>query len=384
MEKPARIILADDDPIMRELASAKLREAGYQVSLAENGADALSLLKEEGADLVISDLDMPVMDGFELTENIRADRVINETPVIVITASDQGDAVERAFAAGATSFLAKPMNWTLFNQAVMFILRASENQKSLRSARDQAEAGMKFKDSLMSVMSHELRTPLNAIIGFGQLIGDVFEKNNDNLYREYADYIVDGGRRLLNSVSDMLLASDARSGPVTINEADTTVGDIIDEAVSVQQKALDLAEAELVVRIQDRDLELCCDRSLVSRAIAKLIENSVKFSARGIKIVIGAALTRNGDLAILVKDNGPGMTPDKLQEITAPFTQSDMSIRRSKEGLGLGIPLVQAIAQAHGAEFKLEAEIDEGARALLVLPSVRIGAQTPIAEEATA
>lgn len=373
MDKAARIILADDDPIMREMAHAKLSSAGYDVRLVENGADALALLKEEGADLVISDIDMPVMSGFELTENIRADRLIQETPVIVITASDQGDAVSRAFAAGATSFLAKPMNWTLFNQAVKFILRASEDQKQLREARDQAEAGIKFKDNLMSVLSHELRTPLNAIIGFGQLIGDVFEKNNDDLYREYADYIVDGGRRLLNSVSDMLLASDARSGPITINEADATVGDLIDEAVAAQQKALDLAEAKLTVRLQDRDLEVCCDRALLARALSKLIENSVKFSPRGVNIIIGAALTRKNDLAILVKDDGPGITVEKLAEITAPFTQSDMSIRRSKEGLGLGVPLVQAIARAHGAVFKLESEIDAGARALLIVPSSRLG-----------
>jgi len=372
MSEPARIILADDDPIMRELASAKLTDANYDVVAVENGAEALEKLKGDGADLVISDLDMPVMDGFELTRNIRADRLIDRTPVIVITASDHPEAVDNAFAAGATSFLAKPINWTLFGQAVMFVLRDSENQKALIVARDLAEAGVKFKDGLMSVMSHELRTPLNAIIGFGQLLTERFENQNDHLHKEYSEYIVDGGKRLLNSVSDMLLASDARSGPITISEADTTLGDVIMHAVAIVEKTATTAGADIAVRMQDPDIEICCDSRLFSRAISKLIDNSIKFSPRGVKIIVGSAMTRAGDLAILIKDNGPGVSQAKIAEICTPFAQSDMSLRRSKEGLGLGVPLAKAITQAHGAKFLLESGPGDGVRALIMLPAARV------------
>ena len=372
----SRIILADDDPVMRALAEAKLCEAGYEVQAVEDGVEALAALRAGGADLVISDINMPGMDGFALTEAIRgAQGDMRQTPVIVITASDEAEAVDRAFAAGATSFLAKPINWSLFNHAVKFVLRASEDEKALREARDQAEAGAKFKDSLMSVMSHELRTPLNAIIGFGQLIGGHFDKQNDPLYSEYADYIVEGGKRLLDSISDMLLASEARSGVIAINEADAAVGDIIADALAQKEKLIADAGVEIALRLQDPDLEVRGDRALLARAIGKLLDNAVKFSPRGVNIVVGSALTPKGGLALLVKDNGPGIAPEKLAEITAPFTQSDMSTRRSREGLGLGVPLVQAIARAHDAAFKLVSAEPEGARALIVLPAARIGAR---------
>ncbi|WP_375202239.1 ATP-binding response regulator [Hyphococcus sp.] len=372
MDAERKIILADDDAIMRELANAKLLEAGYQVVTACNGAEALSLLKREGADMVISDLDMPVMNGFELTEAIRSDSAIGETPVMVITASDRGDAVDRAFAAGATSFLAKPMNWSLFHHAVKFVLRANDDRKALKAARDQAEAGAKFKDSLMSVMSHELRTPLNAIIGFGQIIADQFSKQNDNLHKEYADYIVDGGRRLLNSVSDMLLASDARSGPIVLNETDVSLGVLVDDALAGVEKTLRLAEASVSLKLCSREVEVCCDRALLARAIRKLVDNSVKFGPRGVEIVLGAALTRQGGLAIMVKDNGPGVKAERMEELTAPFAQLDMSLRRSREGLGLGLPLVKVIADAHGGSFRLDSRPDEGARAIIMMPKSRI------------
>ncbi len=372
MTSRQRILLVDDDPIMRELASEKLRAADYDVALAEDGAAALEILRRDGADLVISDLEMPIMDGFKLTETIRAEESLAQTPVIVVTASDHADAVDRAFAAGATSFLAKPINWTLFSQAVMFVLRASNDQHALIAARDLAEAGAKFKDGLMSVMSHELRTPLNAIIGFGQLLTDQFEKQSDPVHKEYAEYIVDGGRRLLRNISDMLLASEARSGPIKIDETEACLEDVLEEARALASNAVKTARAEIRLNIQNRNLEFRCDVSLMARAIANLIENAATFSPRGSEITLGAALTKKGDLAVMVKDQGPGVPEDKLAELAAPFTKSDMSLRRSKGGLGLGLPLTHAIAAAHGGKLHLQSRENEGVKALVVLPASRL------------
>ncbi len=384
MANAARVLVIDDDPIMRELAVAKLAEAGYKTQFASNGEEGLSRLSAEGADLVISDVDMPGMNGFEVVKAIRNDKALSETPIIVVTGSERPDAVEQAFAAGATSFLAKPINWTLFTQAVRFVLKASYDQRDLRIARDAAEAGSRFKDSLLSVMSHELRTPLNAIIGFGQILADQFERENDHLHKEYADYIIDGGKRLLNSVSDMLLASDARSGPIGLNDADCCLDDVIDGALSPLQKPLTAAQA-VVRRAPSKDgpIELCCDRALIMRAIGKLVENAMKFSSPGVTVTIGAAPTKTGGLAILVRDNGPGIAPERLHLITQPFSQADMSLRRSKEGLGLGLPLIGAIMQAHGGQLRLVSAPGEGTSAFLVLPAERIhGAAKPASVEA--
>jgi signal transduction histidine kinase len=380
MAQSARVLVIDDDPIMRELAAAKLVEAGYRPALAENGAEALARLRAEGADLVISDIDMPKMSGYEVTRAMRAERSLAAVPVIVVTGSERADAVDEAFAAGATSFLAKPINWTLFSHAVRFVLKASEDQRKLRSARDAAEAGSRFKDSLLSVMSHELRTPLNAIIGFGQILADQFERESDHLHKEYADYIVDGGKRLLNSVSDMLLASDARSGPIALNEADCILDDLLELALAPLAKTIVAAQAEVTRLIKADSLEICCDRVLIARSIGKLVENAVKFSSPGVKIAIGAARTRSGEFVFMVKDSGPGIAPDRLALITQPFSQTDLSLRRSKEGLGLGLPLVSAVMRAHGGRLKLVSDA-AGTSAFMILPANRVRAGRSAAPE---
>ena len=368
---------------MCELASTRLLDAGYTVDVAHNGEDALEFLQNSHADLVISDINMPGMDGFELTRRIVVSPDLNTIPVIVITASDRPDVAADAFEAGATSFLDKPINWTLFSHAVKFVLRASYDQKALRTARDQAEAGARFKDSLMSVMSHELRTPLNAIIGFGQLLHDKFVQDDDKLNVEYADYIIGGGQRLLNSVSDMLLASDARSGPIVLNEVDTTLEELADLSRSYVRKDLELSQASIEVKLHDPGMELRCDRQLLARSISKLIDNAMKFSSPGVKILLASVRTRDGRLAIIVRDNGPGIAEDKLKLIAMPFTQSDMSLRRSKEGLGLGIPLVKAIASSHEGQFYLDTKVGSGTQAIILLPAKRIvHVSAPIVEDA--
>jgi signal transduction histidine kinase len=369
----ARILLVDDDPVMLELAGAKLREAGHDVSVAFDGLAALDSLGASQFDLVISDLDMPRLDGFGLTRTIRKNPELQAIPVIVVTASERIDAVERAFAAGATSFLAKPINWTLYTQAVRFVLKAAADQIALREARDRAEAGARFKDGLLSVMSHELRTPLNAIIGFGQILADQAARDHDDAHREYAEYIVDGGRRLLSAISDLLLASDARSGPLAINESEWPAADLIEQAVEPLRATAASAGAELKIsaRMEAGD-ELLVDQILIVRALTKLIENAVKFSPRGVKIIIGAGPVKSGGMAFIVKDDGPGVETERVSRLAMPFGQIDMSLRRSKEGIGLGLPIVQAIAQAHGGRLRLDSAPGAGFQAAIALPASRV------------
>ncbi len=368
-----RVLVVDDDPVMRELAAANLAEAGFEAVVAADGAAGLAAARgAEPPILVVTDVDMPSMSGFDLTRALRADPALASIPVIVITGSEHPNAIDKAFAAGATSFLSKPINWTLFSHSVRFVLKSDADRRELQIARDAAEAGSIFKDNLLSVMSHELRTPLNAIIGFGQILSTQFERENDPVHKEYSDYIVDGGKRLLNSVSDMLLASDARTGPIALNDVDCTIEEIVDLALSPLEKTLALAQPNLKRVLREPQLELCCDRALIARAIGKLVENAVKFAPRGVSVTIGAARTRSGELVFLVRDTGPGMAPGRVAAALQPFNQADMSLRRSKEGLGLGLPLVSAIVASHDGRVRLESEPGKGTSAFVVLPASRV------------
>jgi PleD family two-component response regulator len=140
LEEDLRILFVDDDPILREFAVVHLSTEKARVQVAGDGLEALQALNEETFDLVLLDLEMPNMDGFELLEKLRSTDQFRSLPVIVVTGREDVAAIDRAFLAGATSFVVKPLNWRLISYQIRYVHRASQTERSLREARSRARA----------------------------------------------------------------------------------------------------------------------------------------------------------------------------------------------------------------------------------------------------
>lgn len=134
-----QVLLADDDPILLELGSAALRSAGFMVDVATDGQKAFDLLSQMGHDLVITDLDMPGIDGLELIRRIRANSATADIPVIVITGLPVNASLDNAYSAGATSFVTKPINWPSLAHHTRYVLRSSRQQAELIQRRDHLQ-----------------------------------------------------------------------------------------------------------------------------------------------------------------------------------------------------------------------------------------------------
>lgn len=129
----ARLLFVDDDPILREFARVNLSSPTVTVESAADGVQALDQLQASAFDLVVSDLEMPRMDGFQLLETLRASPTLSHLPVVVATGREDVLAIERAFACGATSFVAKPLHWRLLSHQLRFVLRAARTEATLRA-----------------------------------------------------------------------------------------------------------------------------------------------------------------------------------------------------------------------------------------------------------
>ena len=139
LDEEARILFVDDDPILREFAQVNLASAAAEVDVAADGIEALDMLSRRRYDLLLVDLEMPRMDGFELLARLRADPATAHLPIIVETGREDVDAIDRAFRAGATAFVTKPMNWRLLSYQLRFTLRAARAEAALR---DQCRAAI--------------------------------------------------------------------------------------------------------------------------------------------------------------------------------------------------------------------------------------------------
>ena len=128
LQEATRILFVDDDPIMREFGAVHLSTDTADVALASDGLEALQAVARSRPDIVLLDLEMPRMDGFEVLSRLRADPATQHLPVIVVTGREDVDAIDRAFQAGATSFLVKPINWRLLSYQIRYVLRAGRSE----------------------------------------------------------------------------------------------------------------------------------------------------------------------------------------------------------------------------------------------------------------
>jgi len=152
----ARLLVVDDDPILREFAAANLATPQVEVEVAADGDEAWHRLAKGTFDIALIDLDMPVMDGFELIGLIRADERLKHLPLVIATGREDMDAVDRAYAAGATSFVVKPLNWRLVSHQLSYVLRASRDEAFTRKAVNALRRKVAAQDEILSTVETRL------------------------------------------------------------------------------------------------------------------------------------------------------------------------------------------------------------------------------------
>ena len=356
-----RVLVADDDPMLCALAATKLHAYGYDVEAVLNGRDAWARLTGDAPfDLVITDLDMPGMSGFDLIAQIRRSDAFQHLPIIVITGLEDADACEKALLIGATGFLTKPLNWTLFVHQLLYVLRNAQRENDLVVARGEAERASKHKDNLFSLVSHELRTPLNVIEGFSKLlVNEPHGALGDPAYRDYAAEIFSAGEALERTVSELIFVSKILSGSVAVDREDYRLADLVGKAVKRVEEQAKAAGVRIEIAIAERSAELACDRDMVCHALYHLLKNALAASPADSVITVSARPLDDG-ARFSVSDRGSGIEAERLADMFEPFVQgADPSIRATA-GMGLGLTIVRSIARAHDGNVFLESTPGQG------------------------
>jgi DNA-binding response OmpR family regulator len=166
LDDPLRLLFVDDDPILREFAVVHLSTDKARVAVAGDGVQALEHLGRERFDLVLLDLEMPTMDGFEVLRRMRDEPATATTPVIVVTGREDVSAIDRAFLAGATSFIVKPLNWRLLAYQIRFVHRAFRTEQTLRGAKAR-ERGERGREAQLRRLAHDGADMLSLAMGGG-------------------------------------------------------------------------------------------------------------------------------------------------------------------------------------------------------------------------
>jgi two-component system cell cycle sensor histidine kinase PleC len=253
--------------------------------------------------------------------------------------------------------------------------------KSLQQALIDRDAARREKWSTLGQLSHELRTPLNAIMGFSETMREeVFGPLGNRRYKEYANDIYGSGRQLLTLATEIVQLSQGESGALELKESVVDLFRIVDSCVDVLSPAAKEADLQLHTSISRSLPQLRADESKIRQMLFNLVNNAVKFTPPGGEIRIHIAQAGNGDIFVVVRDTGIGMTAEEIQIALQPFGRVASPLHSNKEGAGLGLPICKRMAELHGGSLMIESTPDQGTVCTVTLPASRVvvGAETDV------
>lgn len=364
---PGVLLVVDDDATNRDVLSRRLKRQGHEVSTASNGPDALQLMRGSSFDMVLLDIMMPDMDGYDVLRHIKADQTLQHIPVIMISALHEVESVVRCIEAGADDYLPKPFNPTLLRARIGASLEKKRGRDRETVLFEQLEKNYKrlqelekLRDDMRNMIVHDLRTPLTAVI-----VGvEMLEKHGalNETQREMMSIATGGGKTLLGMINDLLDIEKLESGTTQLQYSDLSPAVLVDAAL--QQIASLAAESQTSIVVEVPPALDCFagDENKLSRTLVNLIANAIKFTPAG-TVTISASQNRES-VRFAVRDTGDGIPAEAFQRIFEKFGQLDSR----KAGTGLGLAFCKLAVEAHGGQIAVESAPGQGSTFSFTIP----------------
>jgi len=255
------------------------------------------------------------------------------------------------------------------------ITAQKEAERAMLRSREAVEQASRAKADFLALMSHELRTPLNAVIGFAQLLERSAGSMAVETVGEYAGLIRSSGEQLLHTINDILDLTRLGGGVAEIPMSAVRLETVATVCLRIAEP-IARPQGVILVDAVPRDLPaLRADVASLRRMIVHLLSNAVKFSAAGTTVTLSAEVTGDGGLAVVVSDQGCGMTAEQVEAVMQPFTQTGEVRSRRVSGVGVGLPLVKILAGLHGGRLVFDSAPGRGTRARLEFPPMPPGAE---------
>jgi two-component system, sensor histidine kinase and response regulator len=407
------ILIVDDVLDNLRLLSQILTEQGYKVRGANSGARALTAAQTQPPELILLDISMPVMDGFEVCRHLKADARTQAIPVLFLSAASEAEDKVKGLTLGAVDYITKPfspeellarvhthltlrrLQKSLHEKNALLVESAAQVQAGaeelrrlnaeleqrveartaeLRQARDAAETANRAKSAFVAIMGHELRTPLNGIFLAADML--IEHARPPDVQKHLAGIVLTSGRRLLQMIEGVLEYAAAEH-PVNLEPVDVALA-LSEEAIRFEPRAVQKG-LTLTFTVAPELGRVRTDARELDRLLRRLLDNAIKFTPAGGRVTVVAEPLASwtflsGErpaLRITVTDTGAGLRPEDCERIFEPFVQLEASYLEHSEGSGLGLTLARRQAEALGGSLWAEsAGVEHGSSFVLVLPAL--------------
>ncbi|HEX5726743.1 MAG TPA: response regulator [Longimicrobiaceae bacterium] len=371
----ALLLVVDDDPVNAELLAELLRALEYRVVTTLSGAAALEAVRERRPELVLLDVMMPGMNGYEVCRRLKADPETAAIPVVFVTALSDTDDKVRAIEAGGDDFLTKPFSRPVLVARIRSLLRLKHAGDELAESYRRLRELERLKDDLTRMVVHDLKSPLTSVLGTLELAVD---GDLGPLAPEQRRLLADAHRRgadVLLMIDNLLDLTRLEESRVRLQLREVEVGRLLAEVAEDWSVRAELQGARVAAQGPPA-VRVRADEALLRRVLANLVGNALRHAGPGVKVSLSALPAGGADEGVqfTVADDGVGI-PDALHEVIFRKHASGRAAEGGEGGSsGLGLTFCKLAVEAHGGSIWVQSHEGEGSRFHFVLPAQPAGA----------
>ena len=366
------ILIVDDKPENLYSLKEVLELNNFEVDTAQSGEEALKKILKQDYALIILDVQMPGMDGFEVADTLSGYSKTQNTSIIFLSAVNTDKSfIKKGYASGAVDYITKPVDIDILLLKVKTFHRLYEQTQKLTKIQAALEEEIEFrklaeskKDEFISIASHELKTPVTSMKAYLQLLDSVIDDADTETRRDYLKRSLTQLDKLTSLITDLLDVTKIESGKLQLNMKEFDFQEFLDNTIDVVHKIH--PETNIIVETTTH-VKVFGDALRLEQVLINYLTNAIKYAPQSNEVFINAHVNSDGMLNVRVKDHGIGIPPAMQDNIFEKFYRVEEA-SKNFQGLGMGLYICAEIVKMHGGEVGVVSEANQGSEFYFSIP----------------
>ena len=367
-----KILIVDDRPENLYSLESMLAADVRIIFKAGSGQEALKIAFNQDLSLIMLDVQMPEMDGFEVAHMLKSTKRTKKIPIIFVTAiSKEKKYILQGLEEGAVDYLFKPLDMDVTNAKVSTLLKIYNQQLELEEKNTALAKLNQEKNYFLGVASHDLRNPLGNIITLANFIDDEFKEKMPEKMNKYLSVIISTGSQMLDLLNDLLDVSKIESGTSQLKLSEHHPVDIISRAINENKLNADRKQIQLHFSASPDLAPLKVDITQIMQVMNNLVSNAIKYSAHNTSVEI-IADKQEQQILFSVTDQGQGIPAHEIEQVFIPFRKTSVKSTGGEKSTGLGLTIAKKVIELHNGQIGVKSEVGKGSTFYFTIPLVHV------------
>ena len=357
--------MVDDTPLNLSILEEFL-EKDYSLSIAQSGTQGLEITEKFNPDLILMDVNMPDMDGFETCRRLKSNSATQNIPVIFVTARSEPDDIIKGFQEGGVDYITKPFNYSEVLARVQIHIQLQQLIKQLERRNAELSELNQDKNKFLGIASHDMRNSLSAIKGYSHILLSEIDSLPEETKTRFLEFIFRSSENMLKLVHGFLDVSVIESGMLKLDLQPVSLKSLADHHIVINEFFSEKKNIKISTQLEDIP-ECLVDSNKMGQVIDNLVLNAIKFTPPGKEITISLE-NKDGTIFFFVRDEGPGISEEDQINLFKPFQKLTARPTGGELSSGLGLAISKKIIEEHKGVLKFESRVGSGSTFWFEIP----------------